>query len=80
MVLDERDRGIAMRAYAVSFIAAFVALGAWAIGLTEVYWAEGSIPIDYPSHIFWSTFIVGLLSREVGILMGYAGWYSHGEG
>lgn len=76
---DERDRAIRTRALTVSLVAVFVALAAWAIGLTEYYWDEKAIPIDYPYFILWSALVVGLLSREVGVLMGYAGWHGHGE-
>jgi hypothetical protein len=78
-VEDERDRAIRSRALTVSLVAVFLVLAAWAIGLTEYYWDEKAIPIDYPYFILWSAIVVGLLSREVGVLMGYAGWHSHGE-
>lgn len=80
VVEDERDRAIRSRALAVSLAAVFVVLAAWAVGLTEYYWDEKAIPIDYPYFILWSALAVGLLSREVGVLMGYAGWHGHGEG
>ncbi len=80
VLLDERDRVIMSRALAVSLIAGFLTLIAWTIGLTEVYWEAKAIPVDFPHFILWSTFIAALLGREVGILMGYAGWHSHGEG
>ncbi len=79
VVEDERDRAIRTRALTVSLIAVFLVLAAWAIGLTEYYWDEKAIPIDYPYFILWSALVVGLLSREVGVLMGYAGWHGHGE-
>jgi hypothetical protein len=79
VVEDERDRAIRTRALTVSLIAVFVVLAAWAIGLTEYYWVEKAIPIDYPYFILWSALVVGVLSREVGVLMGYAGWHGHGE-
>lgn len=79
VVEDERDRAIRSRALTVSLVAVFLVLAAWAIGLTEYYWDEKAIPIDYPYFILWSAIVVGLLSREVGVLMGYAGWHSHGE-
>jgi hypothetical protein len=76
---DERDRAIRTRALAVSLVAVFVVLAVWAVGLTEYYWDVKAIPIDYPYLILWSALAVGLLSREVGVLMGYAGWQGHGE-
>lgn len=76
---DERDRAIKTRALAVSLVSVFLVLAAWAVGLTEYYWDEKAIPIDYPYFILWSALAVGLLSREVGVLMGYAGWHGHGE-
>ncbi|UCF20665.1 MAG: hypothetical protein JSU87_04445 [Gemmatimonadota bacterium] len=80
ILLDERDRAILSRALVVSLVTGFLTLTAWAVALTEVYWEARAIPIDVPSFIWWSTFIAALLGREVGILMGYAGWHSHGEG
>jgi hypothetical protein len=79
VLMDERDRAIMTRALAVALIAGFLTLTAWVIGLTEVYWEAKAIPVDYPTFMLWSTFIAALLGREVGILMGYAGWHSHGE-
>ncbi len=79
VVEDERDRAIRTRALTVSLVAVFVTLAAWAVGLTEYYWDEQAIPIDYPYFMLWSVLAVGLLSREVGVLMGYAGWHGHGE-
>ncbi len=79
VVVDERDRAIMTRALSVALVAGLVTLAAWTIGLTEVYWGEKAIPIDFPYFILWSTFLVALAGREIGILLGYAGWYSHGE-
>lgn len=79
IVTDERDRVIMTRALSVALLAGFLTLVAWTIVLTELYWDERAIPIDYATFVLWSTFIAALLGREVGILMGYAGWHSHGE-
>ena len=79
VVIDERDRAIMTRALAVALIAGFLTLTAWVIGLTEVYWEAKAIPLDFPTFILWSTFIAAVLGREVGVLMGYSGWHSHGE-
>ncbi|UCC71949.1 MAG: hypothetical protein JSV86_16510 [Gemmatimonadota bacterium] len=79
VVMDERDRLIQVRALSVSLVAVFLVLAAYAIGLTELYWEEKAIPIDAPYHTLWSAIVVGVLAREAGILMGYAGWHSRGE-
>jgi hypothetical protein len=79
IVMDERDRAIVTRALAVALLAGFLTLVAWTIVLTELYWDAKAIPIDYATFILWSTFLAALLGREVGVLMGYAGWHGHGE-
>jgi uncharacterized membrane protein len=79
VLADERDRAIMTRALAVALIAGFLTLVVWVVGLTEVYWEAKAVPIDYPTFMLWTTFIAALLGREVGILMGYAGWHGHGE-
>lgn len=71
---DERDREIINRAPAVQLVASVVTVAIWSIVLTEAYSDEGSIPIVFPNLIFWSTFIVSVLARSVGVLLGYAGW------
>ena len=71
---DERDREIVNRAPAVQLVAALVTVAVWAIVLTKVYADDGSVPIVFPNLIFWSTFIVSVLARSAGILLGYAGW------
>jgi hypothetical protein len=78
--IDERDRAIMTRALSVALVAGFLTLVAWTIGLTEADWDEKAVPIDYPSFVLWSSVLVAVLGREVGILMGYAGWHGHGEG
>lgn len=69
--LDERDQRILTQAPAVQVMAMLIALAAWAITLTEVYWDEGAIPIDYPYLVFLSVFIVNMLAAAFGILLGY---------
>jgi hypothetical protein len=70
-VLDERDRAILSRAPAVQATAIKLSLAAWAVGLTEVYWEAGSIPIAYPYLIFMTTLVVSLTALSLGILLGY---------
>jgi len=71
---DERDREIINRAPALQLIATLVTLALWAIVLSRVYDDDGSIPIVFPDLIFWSSFIVSVLARSIGVLLGYAGW------
>lgn len=71
---DERDREIMNRAPAVQLVATLITVAIWAIVLTEVYSDDGTVPIVFPNLIFWSTFIVSVLARSVGVLLGYAGW------
>jgi hypothetical protein len=78
--IDERDRAIMTRALSVALVAGLFTLVAWTIGLTEVSWGEKAVPIDYLNFVLWSTVLVAVLGRQVGILMGYAGWHGHGEG
>ena len=70
-VLDERDRAILSRAPAVEAGAIKLSLAAWAVGLTEAYWDQGSIPIAYPYLIFMTTLVVSLTALSLGILLGY---------
>lgn len=72
--VDERDREIVNQAPAVQLIAALVTLAVWASVLTRVYGEDGSVPLVFPSLMCWSTFIVSVLARSTGILLGYAGW------
>jgi hypothetical protein len=72
--MDERDREIMNRAPAVRSAAALVTLAAWSVVLTEAYRDEGSVPLIFPNLIFASTFMVSVLARSVGVLLGYAGW------
>lgn len=71
VLMDERDRMIIDKAPSVQLVAAFIALGTWTLVLTEVYWEEGQIPLLFADLILWSTFLVCVLARFVGILLGY---------
>jgi hypothetical protein len=70
-VIDERDRDILARSFSVESVVVIVSLVLWTVGLTEVYWDEGAIPIGYLQLIFWSTFILGAFGRSLGIVLGY---------
>lgn len=80
--MDERDREIMNRAPAMRSAAILVTVAAWSIVLTHAYQDEGSVPVFFPNLIFFSTFMVSILARSVGVLMGYAGWsgWSGAEG
>ncbi|MBC8273481.1 MAG: hypothetical protein H8E40_00710 [Chloroflexi bacterium] len=77
--VDERDRLIMGRAPKVQLFAVILSLVVWSIGLTEVYWDEGQIPVIFPYVILISTLIVSTLAQSVGILIGYWRGVSHDE-
>ena len=69
--VDERDLAILRRAPRVQLIAMMLTLAAWVIGLTEYYWAQGSIPIMWPYVMMMTTILVSTLAQSVGVLIGY---------
>jgi uncharacterized membrane protein len=79
IAVDERDRAIMARATSVALVVGFITLIGWTVGLTEAFWDQAAIPIDFPTYVLWTTAGASLLGREIGILMGYAGWWSRGE-
>ncbi len=80
LIMDERDRLVLSRAPLVQSLVVPVSLAVWAMALTEVYQADGGIPIVYPTLIFGSTLIVNMIALYAGILLGYRSMESHGEG
>ena len=68
---SERDRFIVVRATKVQLLAVIFSLVIWMIGLTEIYWDQGAIPIVFPYLILMSTLIVSTLAQSIGILIGY---------
>ena len=78
--LDERDRAILDHAPAIQSGLILISLAFWMIGLTEVYRAEGSIPIVFASLIFWSSWIMHMLGLSIGILFGYWRARTHAQG
>jgi hypothetical protein len=71
--MDERDRAILSRARAAQLWSAMITLGAWAISLSRIYWAEGQLPVQYLYIIAMSTWIVVVLAENVAVLIGYRG-------
>ena len=69
--VDERDKFIVVRATKVQLLAVIFSLVVWMIGLTEIYWDQGAIPIVFPYLILMSTLIVSTLAQSIGILIGY---------
>jgi len=69
--VDERDKFIVVRATKVQLLAVILSLVVWMIGLTEIYWDQGAIPIVFPYLILMSTLIVSTLAQSIGILIGY---------
>jgi len=68
---DERDKLIVERAQRIQLLAVIFTLVAWNIGLTEVYYNEGQIPVIFAFIIFMSTLMVINLAQSIGILIGY---------
>lgn len=71
VALDERDRAVLARSFSVESMVVLVSLVAWTVGLTEVFWDEGSVPVAYLQLLFWTTFIGGAMGRSLGIILGY---------
>jgi len=71
VAIDERDRRILARAPALQGPVVLWSLAAWSIGLTEVYWDTGSVPIVFPTLMFWSCVLLYLLALPASIVIGY---------
>lgn len=69
--VDERDIVILNRAPIIQLWAIIISLVVWAIGLTEAYWDQGTVPIMYMFIIFFSSLVVSTLAQSLGILIGY---------
>jgi hypothetical protein len=69
--VDERDLEILRRAPRVQLTAMMLTLAAWVIGLTEYYWAQGSIPIMWPYLMMLTTILASTLAQSAGVLIGY---------
>ena len=70
-VVDERDRAIQARSFAVESVLVILSLVTWTVVLTEIFRDEGALPLGYLQLIFWSTFILGAMGRTIGIVLGY---------
>jgi len=68
---DERDRAILARAPGAQAPAILATLAAWAVILTERYWATGVVPVVFLALIFWSCVLVAIFALPLGILLGY---------
>jgi hypothetical protein len=51
--------------------AVLLTLAAWMIGLTEVYWDKGQIPIVFPNLMFYSAIVVNIVFASAGTLIAY---------
>ena len=69
--VDERDRLIMERAPRIQFLAVLFSLIAWVIVLTEVFSAQGQVPVIYLTLIMISTLIISTIAQSLGILIGY---------
>ena len=70
-IIDERDRAILARSLSVESMVVLLSLATWTITLTEVYSQEGAIPVAYMQLLFWSTFLIAIVGRSLGIILGY---------
>ena len=70
-VIDERDRAILDRSFNVESMVVLLALATWTITLTEVYSQDGAVPVAYLQLLFWSTFLIAIIGRSLGIILGY---------
>jgi len=70
-VIDERDRAILARSLSVESMVVLLSLATWTITLTEVYSQDGAIPVAYLQLLFWSTFLIAIFGRSLGIILGY---------
>ena len=69
--VDERDKMILDRSAKIQLGAVILSILAWVIVLTEVYWAQGQVPVVFLTLIIISTLIVSTLTQSLGILIGY---------
>jgi hypothetical protein len=70
-VVDERDRAILARSLSVESMVVLLSLVTWTVTLTEVYSQEGAVPVAYLQLLFWSTFLIAIFGRSLGIILGY---------
>ncbi len=70
-VIDERDRAILARSFSVESMVVLLSLGTWTITLTVVYSQDGAVPVAYLQLVFWSTFLIAVFGRSLGIILGY---------
>ena len=71
VIMDERDRLILRKVPVYQMFAVVLTLAAWMIGLTEVYWDKGQIPIVFPNLMFYSAIIVNIVFASAGTLIAY---------
>ena len=71
VALDERDRKIVAGARSIQLWASMLTLAAWMISLSEVYWEQGQVPVQYLYIIAMSTWLMVVIGENAGILIGY---------
>lgn len=69
--MDERDRQIILKSSRVQWLAVIISMLAWMIALSEIYRAEGRVPIVFLDLIMISVLIISTLAQTLGILIGY---------
>ena len=78
--MDERDQMILGKTVRLQLTVVLASLLIWAIVLTEVYWAQKSMPLVFAYLIFLSSLIVNFLAMPIGVLLGYRWARLHGQG
>jgi len=71
VTMDERDRAILAKARATQLWSAMLTLAVWMISLSRIYWDQGQVPVQYLYIIFMCTWLVVVVTENVGILIGY---------
>ncbi len=69
--IDERDKAIIEKSGKAQWVAIVLSLAVWNIALTEVYWEQRQVPVDFLTLIFVSVLIISPLAQSFGILTGY---------
>jgi len=69
--MDERDKAILAKARAAQLWSAMLTLAIWMVSLSRIYWEQGQVPVQYLYIIAMSTWIVVVVTENMGILIGY---------
>ncbi len=78
-LLDERDRQILRGAPSFQASALILMSALWGIALTETFWAERAIPVDYAYLMFWINAMVYFIAWPMGVFFGYWRMNTYGD-